>query len=95
MAAYLIFIRERMREETAYARYKESVPAAMQGHACTPHALYGPCETLEGPQAQGVVILEFATMEEARAFYDSPAYTEARAHRHLGCDYRVLLTQGV
>ncbi|MYL83391.1 DUF1330 domain-containing protein [Desulfovibrio aerotolerans] len=94
MAAYLIFIREKMRDATEYDRYKQLAPEAMQGHAFTPHVVYGPCETLEGPDAQGVVVLEFASREEARAFYCSPAYQEASRHRHLGCDYRVLLTEG-
>ncbi len=41
------------------------------------------------------MILAFPTMEEASAFYHSPAYTEARAHRFKGADYQVTLIQGV
>lgn len=95
MAAYLIFIRERLRDEAQYAIYKDTVPAAMHGHAAAARAVYGLCETLEGPEAQGVVILEFASMEEARDFYHSPAYQEASRYRRLGCDYRVILTEGL
>ena len=95
MAAYLIFIRERLRDEAQYAIYKDTVPAAMHGHAAAARAVYGLCETLEGPEAQGVVILEFASMEEARDFYRSPAYQEASRYRRLGCDYRVILTEGL
>ncbi|MHC1790387.1 DUF1330 domain-containing protein [Solidesulfovibrio sp.] len=95
MAAYLIFIREKMRDEAEYALYKQQAPGAMQGHTITPHAMYGPCETLEGAEAQGVVVLEFASAEEAKAFYGSPAYQKACKHRHLGSDYRVLLTEGI
>jgi uncharacterized protein (DUF1330 family) len=32
-------------------------------------------------------------MAAARAWYDSPAYVEARQHRHLGSDYRVVITE--
>ena len=95
MAAYLIFIREKMRDEAEYDLYKQKAPGAMQGHSFTPHVVYGDCETLEGAHAQGVVVLEFACAEEAKAFYSSPAYQEASRHRHLGCDYRVLLTEGI
>ena len=95
MAAYLIFIREKMRDEAEYALYKQQAPGAMQGHSFRPHVLYGPCETLEGAEAQGVVVLEFASTDAAKAFYGSPAYQEACKHRHLGSDYRVLLTEGI
>jgi uncharacterized protein (DUF1330 family) len=95
MAAYLLFIRERLRDQAHYDRYKQAAPAAMQGHDATARAVYGLCETLEGPEAQGVVILEFATMAAARDFYHSPAYQEASRSRHLGSDYRVILTEGL
>ena len=95
MPAYLIFIRERLRDQAQYAIYKDTVPAALHGHDATARAVYGLCETLEGPEAQGVVILEFAAMAAARDFYHSPAYQEASRSRHLGCDYRVILTEGL
>ena len=94
MAAYMIFTRERMRDEAEYDIYKEQARAAGQGHTFIPHVLYGPCEVLEGPAVQGVVVLEFASVIEAKAYYNSPAYVEARKHRHLGSDYRVILVEG-
>ena len=51
--------------------------------------------TLEGPEAQGCVMIEFPTMDEARAWYNSDAYQEARKLRFAGADYRVFLTQGM
>jgi uncharacterized protein (DUF1330 family) len=42
---------------------------------------------LEGPTVEGVAILEFASVEEAKAWYFSPAYQEASRHRYLGGDY--------
>ena len=50
---------------------------------------------LEGPEVQGVVILEFPTVADAKAYYDSPAYREAREHRFKAADYRVLIVEGV
>ncbi len=58
-------------------------------------AAYGTCETLEGAPIEGAVILSFPTMEAARDWYNSPEYTEARKHRHLGADYRAFITEGV
>jgi uncharacterized protein (DUF1330 family) len=42
-----------------------------------------------------VVIVEFPTFAEAKAWYDSPAYREVRRHRFLGSDYRAVIVEGV
>ena len=55
----------------------------------------GPVEVLEGAPVEAVVITEFPTMEAAKAWYDSPAYSEARVHRHKGAEYRCLLVEGL
>ena len=95
MAAYLVFTKEREHDAGAMKEYSAKAGASTAGHAAKPLAYYGAIETLEGPEAQASVILEFPTMEEARAWYQSDAYQEARALRFQGGDYRVFLTQGV
>ena len=84
-----------MRDEKEYEIYKQKNRIAMQGHPIKKHVLYGKYRVLEGPEVQGVVILEFPTVAEAEAYYDSPAYREAREHRFKGADYRVLIVEGV
>jgi uncharacterized protein (DUF1330 family) len=56
---------------------------------------YGKTEMLEGAPIEGAVIVEFPTIEAAKAWYDSPAYKEAREHRFKGADYRVFITEGM
>ena len=68
---------------------------SLAGHTAKPLAYYGAIETLEGPEAAGSVIIEFPTMAEARAWYNSDAYQEARQIRFKGADYRVFLTEGL
>jgi len=41
------------------------------------------------------VILSFPSKEEALAWYNSPAYTEAKEHRLKGSEYRVFMIEGV
>ena len=41
------------------------------------------------------MIAEFPTLEEARDWYDSPAYQNAAQHRHRGAVYRGLIVEGV
>lgn len=95
MTAYVVMIRERLRNEDAFVRYGKRAREARSGHDLTPLAFYGSVETLEGAAAEGVVILSFPDMAAARAWYDSPAYSQAREHRFAGADYRVLLVEGL
>ena len=95
MTAYLVFTRLGTKDPEALATYSAIAPGTTAGHDVTPLIAYGTYEVLEGPAHEGMVVLAFPTMEAARAFYDSPAYTAARAHRFKGAEYQVTLIQGV
>jgi len=95
MAAYVVFVRDRITDPEEFEIYEASAPAARAGHAMTPLAFYGTIDTLEGDPVDGAVILEFPTMAEARGWYDSPIYQDARRHRLKGAEYRVFIVEGV
>lgn len=95
MAAYIVFIREKTTDESELKTYWQKAPDAMVDQPIRVLAAYGPHVTLEGPDVEGVVIAEFPTVEEARAWYDSPAYQEAAQHRLRGAIYRGLIVEGV
>ena len=95
MPAYIVFIKEREHDAGAMATYSSMAPPSLAGHNAKPLAVYGAFETLEGPDAQGSVIIEFPSMDEARAWYQSDAYQQARQHRFAGADYRVFITAGL
>ena len=95
MATYAVFIREMTRDPAEMQVYAGKAGGTLAGHPVKVLAAYGKQEVLEGPQAEGVIILEFPSMEAARAWYDSPAYREAREHRFQGADYRAILVEGV
>ncbi|WP_372720095.1 DUF1330 domain-containing protein [Novipirellula sp.] len=95
MSAYIVFIREKTIDKSELETYWQKAPAAMEGQPIRALAAYGPHVTLEGPDVEGVVIAEFPTVEEARAWYDSPAYQEAAQHRFRGAVYRGLVVEGV
>lgn len=95
MSAYIVFTRERLRDEAEMEVYSGKARSSLAGHPVKPHVVYGKSETLEGPPIEGAVILEFPTLEAAKAWYNSPAYTEARAHRFAAADYRCFITEGV
>ncbi|WP_353227152.1 DUF1330 domain-containing protein [Novosphingobium sp.] len=95
MSAYMIFIRDRLRDEAAMAEYSARAGASTAGHPVEPLVFYGAVETLEGSTADGVVVIRFPDKAAALAWYDSPEYTDARKFRHLGADYRVVIVEGI
>jgi uncharacterized protein (DUF1330 family) len=95
MTAYVVFIRERMRDRAEYEVYREKSRPVNASHPLKPLALYGQHEVLEGPAIEGAVILEFPSIEAAKAYYHSAAYQDAARHRFLGADYRVFIVEGL
>ena len=96
MSAYVVFTRERVRNSEEMKTYgRKAGPTLGQHPGARVLSFYGAHETLEGPPIDGCVLIEFPSVEAAKAWYDSPAYTEARAHRFLGSDYRCFITEGV
>ena len=76
MTAYVVFIRERMRNRTEYEVYREKSRPVNASHNLKALALYGRHEVLEGPAIEGAVILEFPSIEAAKAYYHSAAYQD-------------------
>jgi uncharacterized protein (DUF1330 family) len=95
MSAYVVYIRDRITDPEEFKKYEESAPAASVGHPMTPLAVYGAVETLEGDKVDGAVIIEFPTVADARASYNSPLYQEALKHRLRGAEYRVFIIEGI
>ena len=95
MTAYVVFIRERMRNRTEYEVYREKSRPVNASHNLKALALYGRHEVLEGPAIEGAVILEFPSIEAAKAYYHSAAYQVAARHRFLGADYRAFIVEGI
>jgi uncharacterized protein (DUF1330 family) len=94
MAAYIVFTKTRTRNPAELKLYAEQVPAFMAGHRAKFLARFGACETREGAEAEGVAIIEFPTLAEAKAWYESPAYKAASEHRYRGGDYDVVIVEG-
>jgi uncharacterized protein (DUF1330 family) len=95
MSVYAVFIRETTKNEAELAAYMPKAAASMAGHPMKVLAAYGRQEVLEGPDVEGVVIVEFPSFEEAKAWYESPAYRAAREHRFRGAHYRAMIVEGV
>jgi uncharacterized protein (DUF1330 family) len=95
MSAYLVFTREKTRDEAELAAYSKAVPATLAGHTVKILALYGSHEDLEGPSTEGSVILEFPSTEAAKAWYEGSPYRKIRERRFQAATFRVTLIEGV
>ncbi|MET0330928.1 MAG: DUF1330 domain-containing protein [Dyella sp.] len=95
MTAYVVLTRLHTTDPAELATYSQKAAQARAGHALTALAAYGKHEVLEGAPIEGAVILRFPSMDEARAWYGSPAYQEAKAHRLQGGDYHLFLIEGI
>jgi len=95
MVAYVVLYREEMTDQAEFDIYSQKAGPAAEGHAMTPLAIYGKHDTLEGPDIEGAVILQFPSLEEARTWYDSPAYQDAAKHRKAGAVYRGFIVEGI
>jgi uncharacterized protein (DUF1330 family) len=94
MPAYVIFIRERTVDRSELDAYAKLAGPSLEGQPVKFLAAYGRQDVLEGPAPEGVAIAEFPSMEEARQWYESPAYQAAAQHRFKGAIYRGLIVEG-
>ncbi len=95
MKGYIVFTKEKTTDAVELAKYMEKVRSTFAGHEPNVLALYGKHQVLEGGATEGVVIVEFPSVAAAKAWYDSPEYTEVRKHRFAGAEYRAILVEGV
>ncbi len=96
MAIYMIFLREgAIADPEEMARYQATNRENMGQHKLKPLVVYGSMETLEGEAADGMVMLEFDSAEDTRAWYYSPEYQAASEHRKKAAHYRVFMVEGL
>jgi uncharacterized protein (DUF1330 family) len=96
MTAYVLCIREdAVRDPTELATYSRMNREAPRDPKLIPLVVYGATESLEGNAPDGVVLLQFPTVEDAKAWYNSPSYQAAIPHQKKGADYRVMILQGL
>ena len=95
MSAYVIANVD-IRDPVRYADYVKLTPATVAPFGGCFIARGGKAERLEGDTpANRVVILEFETYEQAKAWYDSESYRSARAVRQSASVGSLILVDGV
>jgi uncharacterized protein (DUF1330 family) len=95
MPAYLIAEID-VTDPAGFEEYRQLVPTTIQQYGGRFLVRGGAVEALEGDwQPKRVVITEFPSLEQARRWYNSEEYREAKALRFKTATSKVMLVEGV
>jgi uncharacterized protein (DUF1330 family) len=94
---YLISEANVITDLTAIKKYGEKIPetlAPFNGHY---HFVVGggKIQSLEGDAPNGIVVIAFDSPEQARAWYDSPAYEAIKPIRQSAVKGRMFIVEGI
>lgn len=94
MAAYLI-ARVQVNDPTRYKDYTQLTPAIIERYGGTFVVRGGAITMLEGPaEARRMVVIEFPSVAQAQAFFESPEYQTAAAIRREASEAQFLIVEG-
>ena len=95
MPAYLIAEVD-VTDTGAYEEYKKITPGAVAAYGGKFIVRGGAVDSKEGGwKPTRLVVVEFASMAQARKFYDSPEYAPALAIRLKAAKSRLILAEGL
>src|SRR5580765_3644194 len=95
MPAYVV-VNVEVHDPRRYEEYKELAPPSIAAHGGRYLARGGPAEILEGDyQPRRFVILEFPTVERARAWWACAEYARARSLRQASARTDMILVEGL
>ncbi|MDQ3686543.1 MAG: DUF1330 domain-containing protein [Acidobacteriota bacterium] len=95
MAAYVV-VEVEVQDRERYEIYKQMVPASLAAYGGRFIVRGGKAESLEGGWTpERVVILEFPTAEQAKAWWSSAEYAGAKGLRQAAARTRMILVEGV
>ena len=95
MTAYAVAVIRETRFGPAIKEYLQRIDATLAPYSGRYRVHGGPYQPLEGTWSSDLVIIEFPSMEQAKAWYDSDAYAAIRPLRTAHTEGDVLLVQGV
>ena len=95
MAAYVI-ANVTVTDPVRYEDYRKLVPGTLEKYGGKFIVRGAQIEVLEGSwRPARLVIVEFPSVEQARAWWHSPEYSEAKALRQATSEGTLLIVQGV
>lgn len=94
MTAYVI-VQVEVTNPEQYKEYQKFSSLAMQAHAVKVLVRGGQQEVLEGNVPPRTVVMEFPSVEKARAWYESEEYRQARAAREGAAKMNMYIVEGL
>ena len=94
MPAYIL-VQVKVNDPVRYEDYKKMVPPSIAKYGGRFLVRGGKTETLEGTwQPSRLVIVEFPSVERAKAWWASPEYAEAKALRQATSQTELIVVEG-
>jgi uncharacterized protein (DUF1330 family) len=96
MAAYVI-VRLNVRNNDWVTEYRPKTTALVEKHGGKFRVRRGKMEKLEGKEAlpDGMVVIEFPSLEAAKAWHSDPAYAPLIKLRQSGADAEIVVVEGL
>ena len=95
MPAYVV-VEVEVLDAERYETYKRMVPPSLAAYGGRFVVRGGAAETLEGEWSpKRLVIVEFPSLERAKAWWGSPEYAEAKALRQATARTQMIVVEGV
>jgi len=93
--AYWVSIYHKINDEAKVAAYSKLAGPALSAAGARFLARGMPAEVYEHGINQRTVVIEFESLEAAKAAHDSPAYTEALEALGDGCEREIRIMEGL
>ena len=95
MAAYIV-VQVDVKDPERYADYRTMVPPTLAKYGGRFIVRGGKTETLEGDWLPNrFVVVEFPSLEQAKAWWASPEYAEAKALRQATSETQMIVAEGI
>jgi uncharacterized protein (DUF1330 family) len=95
VAAYVI-VQVDVKDPVRYDDYKRMVPPSIEKYGGRFLVRGGKTHTMEGSWApRRFVIVEFPSVEQAKAWWASPEYAEAKALRQATSESQLIIAEGL
>ncbi len=95
MSAYVV-VQVDVKDPVRYADYRAMVPASLEKFGGRFVVRGGQVHPMEGTWApKRFVLVEFPSVEQAKAWWGSPEYAEAKALRQATAESELIIVEGV
>ncbi|HZZ88483.1 MAG TPA: DUF1330 domain-containing protein [Caulobacteraceae bacterium] len=95
MTAYFISFRDTMKDASRYAAYLQQAGGSLAGREAKVLVGNGALTPLEGAPPDGIVIIEFPTVQAARDWYEGEAYQAVVGERLAATEGRAVIVEGL